>query len=74
MKDYPKNNNTESVWDTIIDVIKLILFFFMLAFVIYIVIVSFRQTLEDLLFLFLLMILYGICTIIGDGVLSLFDD
>ena len=73
MKDYPKNNNTESVWDTIIDVIKLILFFFMLAFVIYIVIVSFRQTLEDLLFLFLLMIFYGIISIIGEGVLSLFD-
>lgn len=73
MKDYQKNNNTESVWDTIIDVIKLILNFGMLAFAIYIVIVSFRQTLEDLLFLFLLMIFYGIVSIIGEGVLSLFD-
>ena len=73
MKDYQKYNNTESVWDTIIDVTKLILNFGMLAFAIYIVIVSFRQTLEDLLFLFLLMIFYGIISIIGEGVLSLFD-
>ena len=74
MKDYQKNNNTESVWDTIIEVIKLILGFGMFAIVIYIMIISFRRTLEDLLFLSLLMILYGICSIIGEGVLSLFDD
>ena len=74
MRDYQKNDNSESVWDTIIDVIKLILGFGMLAIVIYIIIISFRQTLEDFLFLFLLMILYGIVSIIGEGVLSLFDD
>lgn len=74
MRDYQKNDNSESVWDTIIDVIKLILGFGMLAIVIYIIIISFRRTLEDFLFLFLLMILYGIVSIIGEGVLSLFDD
>ena len=74
MRDYQKNDNSESVWDTIIDVIKLILGFGMLAIVIYIIIISFRQTLEDFLFLFLLMILYGKVSIIGEGVLSLFDD
>lgn len=74
MNNYQKNDNSESVWDTIIEVIKLLLGFGMLAIVIYIIIISFRQTLEDLLFLFLLMILYGICSIIGEGVLSLFDD
>ena len=74
MRDYQKSDNSESVWDTIIDVIKLILGFGMLAIVIYIIIISFRRTLEDFLFLFLLMILYGIVSIIGEGVLSLFDD
>lgn len=73
MSNYPKNNDPESVWDTIISVIKLILSVGAIALVIYIVIVSFWKTLEDLLFLFLIMILYGICNIIGEGILSLFD-
>lgn len=73
MKDYQKNDKSESVLDTIINFIKIIFAFGILAIVIYIVIISFRRTLEDLLFLFLLMILYGIVSIIGEGVLSLFD-
>ncbi len=74
MKDYKKNDNSESVWDNVIFLIKSILSFCVIALVIYLFAISFWKTLEDLLFLALIMAFFELLIMSGEGVLSWFSE
>ena len=71
MKKHQKNNNSESVWDTIIDVLKLILSFGILVFTIYLLVAPFlNNKFDDLYFMIALFIFYEIVNSVGEGVFS----
>lgn len=74
MRDYQKNDNSESVWDNVIFFIKSILSVCVMAFVIYLFAISFWKTLEDLLFLALIMIFFEILIMSGEGIISWFSE
>ncbi len=81
MKEFRKNeqnDNPESIWDTIVIVIELVLsvglLIGLIGFIIYLIIAPFlNNTLQDLYFVIAILIFYGIVNIVGEGVLSLFE-